>query len=50
LARLGQYVQPGTQLMMIVPMHTGIYVVANLKETQIRRMFRGEAADITIDC
>jgi membrane fusion protein (multidrug efflux system) len=48
-ARLGQYVQPGTQLMMIVPMRTGIYVVANFKETQIRRMFRGEAADITID-
>ena len=48
-ARLGQYVQPGTQLMMIVPMRTGIYVVANFKETQIRRMFRGETADITID-
>jgi membrane fusion protein (multidrug efflux system) len=48
-ARLGQYVQPGTQLMMIVPMRTGIYVVANFKETQIHRMFRGEAADITID-
>jgi membrane fusion protein (multidrug efflux system) len=48
-ARLGQYVQPGTQLMTIVPMRTGIYVVANFKETQIRRMFRGESADITID-
>ena len=48
-ARIGQYVQPGTQLMMVVPMRTGIYVVGNFKETQIRRMFRGEAADITID-
>ena len=47
--QLGQYVQPGTQLMMIVLMRTGIYVVANFKETQIRRMFRGEAADITVD-
>jgi membrane fusion protein (multidrug efflux system) len=47
--RVGQYVQPGAQLMMIVPMRTSIYVVANFKETQIRRMFRGEAADITID-
>jgi membrane fusion protein (multidrug efflux system) len=47
--RLGQYVQPGTQLMMVVPMRTGIYVVANFKETQIRRMFRGESAEITID-
>jgi len=48
-ARVGQYVQPGTQLMTIVPMRNGIYVVANFKETQIRSMFRGEAADITID-
>jgi len=35
--------------MTIVPMRNGIYVVANFKETQIRRMFRGESADITID-
>jgi membrane fusion protein (multidrug efflux system) len=48
-ARVGQYVQPGAQLMTIVPIGQGIYVVANFKETQIRRMFRGEAADITID-
>jgi membrane fusion protein (multidrug efflux system) len=48
-ARVGQYVQAATQLMTVVPMRYGIYVVANFKETQIRRMFRGEAADITID-
>ena len=48
-ARVGQYVQPGTQLMTVVPMRNGIYVVANFKETQIRRMFRGESVDITID-
>jgi membrane fusion protein (multidrug efflux system) len=47
--RVGQYVQPGAQLMTIVPMARGIYVVANFKETQIRRMFRGQRADITID-
>jgi len=47
--RVGQYVQPGTQLMTIVPMGARIYVVANFKETQIRRMFRGEAVDITVD-
>ena len=35
--------------MTIVPMRNAIYVVANFKETQIRRMFRGESADITID-
>jgi len=47
--RVGQYVQAGAQLMTIVPMERGIYVVANFKETQIRRMFRGESAEITID-
>jgi membrane fusion protein (multidrug efflux system) len=48
-ARVGLYVQPGTQLMTIVPMGSGVYVVANYKETQIGRMFRGEAADISVD-
>ena len=48
-ARVGLYVRPGTQLMTIVPMGTGVYVVANYKETQIGRMFRGEAADISVD-
>ncbi|MGA7260327.1 MAG: HlyD family secretion protein [Stellaceae bacterium] len=48
-ARVGLYVQPGTQLMTIVPIGTGVYVVANFKETQIGRMFHGEAADFTVD-
>jgi membrane fusion protein (multidrug efflux system) len=48
-ARVGQYVQPGVGLMTIVPMGTGVYVVANFKETQIGRMFRGESADLTVD-
>jgi membrane fusion protein (multidrug efflux system) len=47
--QLGQYVQPGSQLMTIVPMGAGIYVVANFKETQLHRMFRGEQAEITVD-
>jgi membrane fusion protein (multidrug efflux system) len=47
--QLGQYVQPGTQLMTIVPMEKNIYVVANFKETQIGQMFRGESVDITVD-
>ena len=47
--RVGQYVQPGTQLMTIVPMRHNIYVVANYKETQIERMYRGEAVDLEID-
>jgi membrane fusion protein (multidrug efflux system) len=48
-ARVGQYVQPGVGLMTIVPMGAGIYVVANFKETQIGRMFRGESVDLTVD-
>ena len=47
--RVGQYVQPGTRLMTIVPLGSRIYVVANFKETQIARMFRGEQVDITVD-
>src|SRR5260370_40435522 len=27
----------------------GVYVVANFKETQIGRMFRGESVDLTVD-
>ena len=45
----GQYVQVGDRLMSIVPMGRAIYVVANFKETEIERMFRGESADLGID-
>jgi membrane fusion protein (multidrug efflux system) len=45
----GQYVQVGDRLMSIVPMGKSIYVVANFKETEIERMFRGERVDLTID-
>jgi membrane fusion protein (multidrug efflux system) len=48
-AQIGQYVQPGQALMTIVPMGSRIYVVANFKETEIERMFRGEQAEIGID-
>jgi membrane fusion protein (multidrug efflux system) len=47
--QLGQYVQPGTQLMTIVPMGSRIYVVANFKETQLEHMYRGEHVALTID-
>jgi membrane fusion protein (multidrug efflux system) len=47
--QLGAYVQPGQGLMTIVPMGHAIYVVANFKETQIERMFRGEKVDLSID-
>ena len=47
-ARLGQFVQPGTRLMSIVPV-AQIYLVANFKETQLRRMRIGQPARIRID-
>lgn len=46
--REGQFVQPGTRLMSLVPSN-GLYVVANFKETQIRRMRVGQDADVRID-
>ena len=46
--REGQFVQPGTRLMSLVPSNS-LYVVANFKETQIRRMRVGQDADIRID-
>ncbi|HWD56828.1 MAG TPA: HlyD family secretion protein [Stellaceae bacterium] len=48
-AQLGAYVQPAQGLMSIVPLDHQIYVVANFKETQIERMFRGEQVDLSID-
>ncbi len=46
--QIGEYVQPGTQLLTVVPMNT-IYVVANFKETQTARMLAGQRAHITVD-
>jgi len=46
--QIGEYVQPGTQLLTVVPMNT-MYVVANFKETQTARMISGQRARITID-
>lgn len=47
-AQIGEYVQPGTQLMTVVPLNT-IYVIANFKETQTARMIAGQKARISID-
>jgi membrane fusion protein (multidrug efflux system) len=47
-AQVGEYVQPGTQLMTVVPLGT-IYVVANFKETQTARMLQGQKARVEID-
>jgi membrane fusion protein (multidrug efflux system) len=46
--RVGQFVQPGTRLMDVVPTED-IYLVANFKETQIGRMRIGQAAVVKID-
>ena len=46
--RVGQYVQPGTRLMTIVPVND-IYVLANFKETQVGLMRPGQPATIRVD-
>jgi membrane fusion protein (multidrug efflux system) len=47
-AEPGDYVQPGTRLMTIVPMRA-LYVVANFKETQVERMLPGQEATVKVD-
>jgi membrane fusion protein (multidrug efflux system) len=47
-AEPGDYVQPGTRLMTIVPMKA-LYVTANFKETQVARMLPGQEATIKVD-
>ncbi|TCS14167.1 HlyD family secretion protein [Caulobacter sp. BK020] len=47
-AEPGDYVQPGTRLMTIVPTKA-LYVVANFKETQVERMLPGQDATIKVD-
>jgi membrane fusion protein (multidrug efflux system) len=44
----GDYVQPGTRLLTIVPLDA-LYVVANFKETQTTRMTPGQSATIEVD-
>ncbi|WP_249136770.1 HlyD family secretion protein [Bradyrhizobium tropiciagri] len=46
--QLGQFAQPGTKLLTVVP--TGqIYLVANFKETQVENMRPGQPAEISVD-
>jgi membrane fusion protein (multidrug efflux system) len=47
-AQIGQFVQPGTLLLTIVPTRQ-LYLVANFKETQIENMRAGLPADIKVD-
>jgi membrane fusion protein (multidrug efflux system) len=46
--RAGQFVQAGTQLMLVVPA-SGAYVIANYKETQLTDVHRGQAVEIAVD-
>ncbi|MEJ0008311.1 MAG: HlyD family secretion protein [Steroidobacteraceae bacterium] len=47
-AQVGQFVQPGTRLMSVVPVQD-VYLVANFKETQVRRMKVGQKATVKVD-
>lgn len=46
--QLGQHVAPGTPLMTIVPLRE-VWVEANFKENQVRRMQAGQKATLTAD-
>jgi membrane fusion protein (multidrug efflux system) len=45
---VGQYVEPGQQLLAIVDLNN-VWVVANFKETQLKDMKIGQRADIAVD-
>jgi membrane fusion protein (multidrug efflux system) len=44
----GDYVQPGSRLLTLVPIHD-LYVTANFKETQTARMRPGQAVTVRVD-
>jgi len=44
----GDYVQPGSRMMTVVPLNA-VYVTANFKETQTARMLPGQVATIRVD-
>jgi len=44
----GDYVQPGTRLLTVVPLDA-LYVIANFKETQTARMVAGQSAGVEVD-
>ena len=46
--RVGQFVQPGTAMMTVVPVQY-VYLVANFKETQVGAMRVGQSASLHID-
>ena len=48
-AELGQHVTPASQLIAVAPMREHLYVIANFKETQLRRMEPGMKVRLTPD-
>ena len=46
--QVGDYVQPGSRLLTLVPIGN-LYVVANFKETQTRRMRVGQSVTVAVD-
>ena len=48
-AQLGQHVGPALQLISVTPLRQQLYVVANFKETQLRRMLPGQKVLLTPD-
>ncbi len=48
-AQLGQHVNPALQLVSVTPLRQQLYVVANFKETQLRRMQPGQKVVLTPD-
>ena len=46
--QVGDYVQPGTRLLSLVPIQS-MYVTANFKETQTARMLVGQPAMVKVD-
>ena len=47
---VGQNVQPGQEMMKVIPLGEGdLWVTANFKETQLRKMKPGLTADIEVD-
>ena len=47
-AQVGNFVQPGTRLMALVPLNAS-YVDANFKETQLANVKAGQKVDVSID-
>ena len=47
-ANVGDYVQPGSRLLVVNPLDR-LYITANFKETQTARMLHGQAATVKVD-